>query len=231
MIRLNSLIKKDLIYEGLIHTVDMDTTSDMLRKWSGAGNKFLVTEKPQKITLNFTNNLDEKELRNLVKLINNLGWFISAVLILKSDVKWEKFDLENFIRKDLDKRLMSFQLEAKYDIEANIYDFDILFHVSPFIYKEKILKYGLFPKSKEKIIKHPERIYFVDNESDAGQIAFQFERLKNKMEFTLFRINFKGVRKDNPSIRLFYDPNFKDALYTLSNIHPRFIEDMGVMEI
>jgi len=227
MIKLNSLIKREVVYEGLIHTVESETTADMLNKWSGSGGKFKVAIKPQKITLDFTNNLDEKELKNLLKLINNLGWFISAVLIFRSEVKWEKFNLEKFLKDDIDKRLLSFQLEAKYDIEVNVHDFDTLYHISPSIYKEKILTYGLIPKSKEKIFSHPDRVYFVDNDDDVNILLFQFQKLQEKTDFTIFEIDFKKCRRNNPSIRLFLDPNFRGAIYTLSNIPPQFIKDNG----
>jgi hypothetical protein len=60
MIKLNHLIKKDKLYEGLMHTTSMGQTSDMLYKWSGSGEKFEVVEKSYKIQLNF--NLPPKEI-------------------------------------------------------------------------------------------------------------------------------------------------------------------------
>lgn len=231
MIKLNHLIKKETLYEGLIHTVAMDDTVDMLEKWGGATEKFKVIPKSQKIQLNFIDRLTEDEFTHLLKLINNLGWFVSGVLIFRSDLKWEKFDLNSFLKNDFDRRWISFQLEAKYDLEADVYDFDILFHVAPLENRDKILRIGLVPRSKEKILSHPERIYLTDTEEDANNIAFQFQRGNESSKWTLLQIDFKGVRKNNPSIRLFSDPNFRRALYTLSNIPPQFLKDLGQYDL
>ena len=232
MIKLNHLIKSNRIYEGLIHTVSLDTTAEMLDKWSGSGNKFKVSPKSSKVIITFIKELDKNESDYLLKLINNLGWFPSSMLINRSELKWQKFDLEEFIRMGQDGKVMSIQLEAKYDLEGNIYDFDVMYHVAQSINREKILRIGLVPKSKEKITKHPERVYLIDSENDANQIAFQFQRkMGDEIKWSLFEIDFKRVRKNDPTIRLFSDPNFRGAFYTLSNIPPRFIKDFGEYDL
>jgi len=230
MIKLNHLIRKETIYEGLIHTVDLGTTADMLIKWSGSGKKFVVKETPKKIRLNFLTNLDAEELKHLLKLINNLGWFVSSVLISDSEMHWKRFDYNDFIKNDMNTQWVSFQLEAKFDLELNIHDYDVLYHVSPTINKDKILKIGLVPKAKEKKLSHPDRIYLADNEDDINTIAFQFIRI-NPRPLSLFKIDFRGVRRNNPSIRLFEDPNFRGGIYTLSNIAGRFITWEGELNI
>jgi len=231
VIKLNSLIKREIIYEGLIHTTEMSVTADQLKRWSGSGEKFKAIEKQKKIQLDFIENLNEKELIQLLKVINKFGWFVSAVLVFGSSPARKKFDYDDFVKNDLNKQLLSFQLEAKYDEELNIYNFKVLYHVSPSIHKDKILKIGLVPKSKEKISAHPERIYFADNEDDVSVLAFQFQKMKPDVPLSEFEIDFEGVRRNNPSIRLFDDPNFKDGIYTLSNISPRFITWVGEIEI
>ena len=231
MIKLNHLIGRELVYEGLIHSVELGTTADMLTKWSGSGEKFTVRETPNKIHLHFKNNLDEKELSHLLKLINNLGWFVSAVLVFGSSISWKKFDYNDFVKNDMNRQWMEFQLEAKFDLELNIHDYDAVYHISPSINKDKILRIGLVPKSKEKKMSHPERIYFADNENDINTIAFQFEKDAPDIKMSLFKIDFQGVRRNNPSIRLFNDPNFKGGFFTLSNIPPRFITWEGELDI
>jgi hypothetical protein len=231
MIKLNHLIRKELVYEGLIYTVNLGTTSDMLENWSGSGEKFKIRTTPSKIFLNFTKNLDETEFNHLLRLINNLGWFISAVLISHSSMNWEKFNYTKFIQTEMNTPWVSFQLEAKFDVELNIHDYDILYHVSPSINKNKILRIGLVPKTKSKKMSHPERIYLTDNENDSNVIAFQFHKNNPDIALSVSKINFKGVCRDNPSIRLFDDPNFKGGFFTLSNIPPKFISWDGEMEI
>lgn len=231
MILLNHLIKRELVYEGLIHTTEISTAADMLKKWSGSGEKFLTNEKQKKIQLDFKENLSEKELTHLLKVINNLGWFVAAVLVFRSEISWKKFDYNDFLKNDFNRRWLSFQLESKYDVELNIHDYKVVYHVSPSIYTEKILKIGIVPKSKEKISAHPERIYLADNEDDVNVLSFQFQKMNPDVKVSEFEIDFEGVRKNNPSIRLFDDPNFKGGFYTLSNIPPQFIKCNGELGI
>ena len=226
MIKLNHLIRKDIIYEGLIHTVNIDTTADMLEKWSGSEGKFIIKEKPKKLQINFLHNLDESELKHLLELINNLGWFVSSILVSEPEMKWKKFNYNDFIKNDFNRKWASFQLEPKFDIELNIYDYNIVYHVSPSINKDKILRIGLVPKSKGKMMSHPDRIYLSDNIEDIVSITFQFQKMYPDIEFSLFEIDFKEVRKNNPSIRLFDDPNFEGGFFTLSNIPPQFISEI-----
>jgi len=120
---------------------------------------------------------------------------------------------------------VSFQVESKFDVEFNKYEFDYLYHTTPSINDEKISKIGLVPKSRSKISYHPERIYFVKNEQDLDAISNQFHKLDSSVkEFSYYKVNIKQSIKNNSGIRLFNDPNFTDGIYTLSNIDKRFIE-------
>ena len=128
----------------------------------------------------------------------------------------------DFIKNEIDHRWLSFQLEAKFDLELNIHDYNEIYHISPSINKDKILKIGLVPKSKVKKMSHPERIYFAE-ESDIDSIGFQFSKMMPDTPLSVFKINFRGAIRNNPSIRLFDDPNFHGGFFTLSNIPPQFI--------
>jgi len=225
MIKLNGLIKDNLLYEGLIHSVSPAEFDDMIKRWVISNDKFDVLLKNEKIQLNFKDNLNVKELNNLLQFINKLGWFVSAYLVYDIDMKWKSFDRESFILTNINKKLYSFQVESKFDVEFNKYEFDYLYHTTPSINDEKISKIGLVPKSRSKISYHPERIYFVKNEQDLDAISNQFHKLDSSVkEFSYYKVNIKQSIKNNSGIRLFNDPNFTDGIYTLSNIDKRFIE-------
>ena len=228
-IKLNHLIKKEIVYEGLIHTQSIDATVEMLKNWSGSGEKFTTIRKNKKIQLDFKENLDKMEFNNLLRMVNNMGWFISACLVFRPALDWKKFNYDDFIKNDMSHRLLSFQLEAKYDTELNTYDYNELYHVSPTINKNKILKIGLIPRAKEKKISHPERIYLAEND-DIDNISFQFHKLNPNIKLSIFKVNFKELCKQNPSLRLFDDPNFIGGMYTLSNIPPKFIDWEGELD-
>lgn len=213
------------MYEGLIHSVSPSSFEDFVKRWTLASDKFDVIKKDGKIQLNFHENLSEKELKNLSSFVNNLGWFISAYVVDDVKLKWEKFELEDFLRECSNKRLYSFQLEAKFDSEFDVGSFKLLYHVTPSVNDKKIQNIGLSPRSLSKISFHPERVYFSRTEEDLDFLSDQFHKYDPKItEFSYYEIDIGGAIQNNSNIRLFSDPNFRDAVYTLSNIHLQFIK-------
>jgi hypothetical protein len=220
-ILLNKLIPESLIYEGLIFSVSIDSFVDYIKRWAISSDKFRVIEKNGKIQLNFIENLDSgKELDNLIKVINTMGWFISAYLVnSEGNLKWKPFNKEKFKNEQYD--LLSFQVEAKYDVELNVRSIEKLYHISPSIYEKKIQKIGLSPKSLSKISSHPNRIYFTKEEDGVYALIGQFSKLDpNKTGFIVYEIDVKKWIRINRDARLFNDPNFPNGIYTLSNVHP-----------
>lgn len=216
----NHQIKPEKIYEGLIHSASVNVTADMLRNWIDE-DSFDVIEKEQTIELRFVKNLDLNGFKRLLQLINNLGWYISGKLTFK-DFSWKKFDEHNFMSNDFDTSWIAFKLESKYDLEGNIHDYETLYHISQCSSNPKIEKIGLVPKSKNKILTHPPRIYLLDDDKYVGLLTTQLMK-RNPQKYCLWIVDFKGLVRENPSIRLFSDPNFKLGFYTLSNIPPKFL--------
>lgn len=63
------------------------------------------------------------------------------------------------------ERLQIMELEARYneqELSDTVYNeyHGIVYHLAPTIKANKILKYGLSPKSQNKLAYHPERLYF-----------------------------------------------------------------------
>ena len=226
MIKLNHLIRDHLLYEGLIYSVSKTKFNDMINRWAISTEKIKIVPKNGNIIIiSFIKPPSEKELDNLLKLINNLGWYISAGLLNKENMKWKKFDKNDFKNNSpLLNILIAIQAEAKFDPELTDMEFSVLYHATPSINDNKIRKIGLVPKSLSKISYHPERIYFTRTEDEAELIANRFFELNNTLkEFSLYKIDINAAMEDNPQLRLFDDPLFKDGIYTLSNISPIFI--------
>lgn len=224
MIKLNNLIKEHLIYEGLIHSVSQSKFQDMVDRWANSNQKIKLQLRPDnKITIKFDFNIDSKEFNNLLKLIDNLGWFGSAYLEIEENMKWKKFDKDNFSLAN--KKLLSLQVEAKFDLELTDIEFPVLYHTSPIINNIKIKEIGLIPKNQSKISYHPERIYFTKTSEELDTIAYQFYKLNtNVVEFSAYEVDIERAKENNPNLRLFNDPNFNNGIYTLSNIPPQFIK-------
>jgi hypothetical protein len=238
MIKLKKLLqelKDQTIYEGLIYSVPSDEFQDHMERWAVSKHKIkikIVANK--KIHLTILENLDEQNLGNLLKWINNLGWYISTFMIFKNtNTKWENFNLKTFMKlyKD-DNKNITFEIEPKFDEGKPITFFDDTFyHVSPIKNEKKILKIGLVPKAKEKISSHPERVYLATKLVDAEALADIFSDIDKENQYTIFKVNMKLAKENNKAIRMFHDPDFSSGFYTLSNIPPQFLTIIKRIEV
>lgn len=223
MIFLNHLIKEHLIYEGLIHSVSIEKLQDMIEKWGALGNKVSFNSGDNLFYIDIGDNefLTVKEINHLVKLLNNLGWFISSYNIGSDRIK---FDINTFIRHDINSPISYFSIEAKYDLELNVKNYPILYHTSPSKHDSKIQKIGLSPRTKSKVGFHPERIYFARNMDQIETLLPQFYDITGETNYSIFKIDMKSAHRRNRQIRLFKDSQFTGGVYTLSNIPPKYIQ-------
>jgi hypothetical protein len=221
MIKLTSILQDTLLYEGLIHSQSIDTVEDMLSNWSIAGSKLQINKRSNNsIRIYFIKHLKTDELKNLIQLINNLGWFVASYSVFDNSYTSKQYDYDQLIQDIKMYGLEWIRLEAKYDLELNKYELSDLYHVSPEKYQEKIQKIGLVPKSQEKRAHHPERIYFTKNEGDAEFLAKQFNEFYEG-NYNLYKIDIDKLRRKNNGIRFFNDPAYtKQGIYTLSNVPP-----------
>lgn len=228
MIKLNHLIKEHLIYEGLIHSVSKTKFEDFVNRWATANDKIEVNyaKAGEKIVVKFIRKLNAEELDNLLKLINNLGWYVSGYL---TGYRWEKYNKSDFVNDfnsdNKHENVIAIQVEAKFDLEVTDEEFEFLYHITPSINDTKIQKIGLVPKSLNKLMYHPERIYFARTEDDLKIIADKFNYLdKNLKSFSIYKVDIRSAKHNNEQLRLFDDPNFPSGIYTLSNIHSQDIQ-------
>jgi hypothetical protein len=112
-----------------------------------------------------------------------------------------------------------------------------LYHLSIQEYENRILKNGLFPKSKSKISSHTERVYLCKSTQDCGSLIPQMKlHYSEEKDINLYTLGNKKWRKntkwiiyeiDNSGknkIVLYKDPGYINGYYTLDNINPEFIE-------
>lgn len=112
-----------------------------------------------------------------------------------------------------------------------------LYHISPSIYEEKILKQGLVPKSKNDKFDYPDRIYLIldsslnDIQGDLINIAnmlYANRKDKSIKDYTIYKIDCSHLINTNFSI----DYNFAPfAVFTADNIPPYAIEIMYKISI
>lgn len=231
MIKLTSLLKDSELYEGLIYSVSNDALKSHIEKWTISKHKIKVKIINEgTIHLSIFESLNEKDMKNLLTWINNLGWTISSFIDFKkyseTNVGWGKFDEKQFLRiYSNENKGVVFELKPKFNVERPHEDFSKkYYHVSPSKYETKILKVGLVPKSKEKISAHGDRIYVTVRLEDAIALAESFSVIEKETQFTIFEVNMESAKKANNGIRLFIDPDLYSGSYTLSNIPPQFLK-------
>ncbi|CAG7579858.1 MAG: hypothetical protein SLAVMIC_00129 [uncultured marine phage] len=223
--------------EGLIQSVELKKIMKHLFKHEGFTNDdaWVISSRRgdmqglEKLKLEYNYKNIDKVDRVHNKLINVFGWYLSAIETY--DMGEPFLDLEEV--KDLENQLDSlkstmkknkeeedkliFVYEPKYDLEFDKEDFEefegILesyIHITDFDNLDNIRKRGLVPRSKMKKSLHPDRVYFVtrlDSYNDTG------------LDQYIDRPIVLEVNKDL-DIKLYHDPNMKDAIYTTDNISP-----------
>jgi hypothetical protein len=208
------------IKEGLIITHNIDNAISILEMNLNSiiGNNFILNKVSNyifQIELNYDINI--KFIDVLFTIINNCGYFPSYLWLNdKINSTSYKYNYDRLI-KDINNKNITYlkiRCEAKYDDLIDTYG--TFYHVCKKQNLDKILKIGLVPKSKSKTSYHPDRIYLLNNISDAENLINRFNFYDSSSEYIILKININ--KEDN--IKLYNDPNYnKKGCYTYDNIN------------
>jgi len=210
------------IYEGLIVSHPLYKVNLILKKDYTIKSDYKTNTFSLRFQFSNSYTLAEYELKKLLKLTNNLGWFPANMSSYDNDgnfkqLVWDE-NLRNFaalIKKQFTNILFLF--EAKYDIQVEDFP-DILYHVCEKKYADKILKIGLVPRSRSKKAFHPERVYLCKDLNDAVILINQFDSLDKNKYWVILRIDVFSIQD---YLKLYKDPNYAEkGFYTLNNIPP-----------
>jgi hypothetical protein len=207
--------------EGLIKTTNISKSIEIIERNLVNMGSFTVNTNDNKFSIIFYDLKDKYGFDYILTICNNLGWFPSCFKVWMNDrtnvFSWK--DLEFLISKikKSDKVLLYF--EAKFDKEIS--KPSLAYHVFCDLNLSKIKKFGLVPKSLNKITSHPERIYLSKTLEKSLEIG---EKLKNINLFNDYNkykdINYGIVEIDlkNIDCKCFVDPNYPNGFYILNNI-------------
>ena len=217
------------IYEGLIKTTELPQAMSILSRQLAnypeldlvddpRTNEIIVGFKPEYLdakSSKYTDQTYDPKISNLLKLVNNLGYFPSLV----------KFELNNQMEqysirynpKDF-RQLMDeqeptyliFVFEPKYDDVVTPPRY--IYHITSAKFIDNIKTIGLKPKTLNKRSNHPERIYFsMDKKSS--------DNLWKKMKYHIKDGVLLTIDTEKLSNTFYNDPNFKDmGVYSYGNI-------------
>ena len=189
------------VVEGLIHTHPIDKSVNVLK--IRFPELIIEVEDDGEI---YIENQPSQKLEKYIPIITNLGYFISKL----------KIDGQEWIKEyNNDTKPIAFILEAKYDYQVEIPE--TLYHASPIRFKDKIVKFGLTPKTGNKLSNHPERIYLTDDLNKAIDFGNYLREEEDsewyKNGYCVYSV--KGICIS----KLYSDVNFrKGGFYTLNNI-------------
>ena len=227
--KLRPIIEEEYLYEGLLYTYDiLSTLTSLTEKYSTNYIQFKQTNNKNKFLIIF---YDGRVTYNHLKLIINeirhpFGWYPS-MYYSPTIKKKEKFTtIDDFFEKLNKDNTYILMFNAEYDMEIDqceLLRFDAIYHVSPYQYKEKILKIGLAPKSKNKEVGYSNRLYLSTTIRRINELLKNERFAQNNKKFVIYRIDIKNLLKKR-KMRFFDDSDFiKSGLYTYENIPPQFI--------
>jgi hypothetical protein len=239
-----------LLYEGLTITTDIYKSRNILMNTFHFTDKQLIIGDEKniiKLVLKKYNDIiPYNDFNTILELFNNLGWYPSMILYQHStyyeQIKYSFEKLKSIFNfEDWNSTYDEVQLrfEAKFDIEVIVPK--LIYHISPMYYRDKILKYGLVPKSKNKLLIYPDRIYFFTKKDIASfkslanilmkyipnNTKIEFKKKNIPIEFDVYEINTTDIQ----NARWFNDPNLNNAVYCLMNIKPWDIKLIGTLKI
>jgi len=199
-----------------------------------SGIKCNVFKNDNKIELEIFNFNELKVIDSMLLYLDSLfidrnGWFPSKMKLFDLD------NIDNTLKYDEDYLIDKYHLlnkiiityEAKYDVVTNTPK--TLYHLSIKEHKDKIIKNGLIPKTKNKRTIHLDRIYLCSVPEDCYNLIFNMKydydkrkNLNNKdkinTDWIIYEIDAKNIDK------LYKDPNYIDkGYYVVDNINPKDI--------
>lgn len=164
----------------------------------------------------FTDKNSPEITKNLLHLIDSMGYFVSTAS------KEYTNDFNNIVDKskieeELSKeKSISISIEPTYDSQVDFKE-EYLYHTTDKKNLDKIMKFGLAPKSKNTRSFYPERIFLSPNLTYNKSIQNQLGTDKPGEYVDLKIRNFSNLK-------LYKDVRFKGGFYTYNNIPPNYIE-------
>jgi hypothetical protein len=220
----------ELYNEGLIKTYDFDKCENYIK------NKLNTLNLDY--TINFFDDSEDKfdvsvdtngaiiitEIKDIANYISNLCGYFPSSFISTNKLGGRQFKWNDLNNNTVNSNTINLKIrfESKYSVTEEIICPDELFHFTPKTNLPNIMKYGLYPKAKNRDSEHPSRIYlFPDYENNKGLLnGLKRSDLMNntRKEYVVLRIDCSTKK-----LKLYTDPNYTKGYFTYDNINPKYI--------
>jgi len=219
----------DMLYEGLIVSYRINTVVSQLKRVYHVNNFNIIGT--DKIVINIKNGLhpNKNELslvsdKKFKKSLIVFGWYVAGYHYITEKNNFKPKIITDFSELPLMDDIMQLTmiLEPKFDLFSPIKD--KLYHVSPKLYRNKILKRGLIPKSMNNMFNYPSRIYCFDDKKYylilTNKLVDQIpdERIDMLLINDILTYDLYEIKTDKMVIKWVKDVNLKGSYYTLENI-------------
>ena len=169
--------------------------------------------------------LSERDAKWIImSTLDARGWKPTYLTISGYKLPYKSF--EQFLAQLNKNRDVTLTFDAKFDLEVgeSVFPEDYAYHVTVLRRKEKILKIGLVPKSKDKISSTYPRVYLTFNMDGINLLLGDSRFTQNEKEFVIFKIDMKSLFKTK-KLRFFEDSAFISyGCYTNGNIPSQYIK-------
>lgn len=220
------------LHEGLIKTVDLQKTLDIIEKQFPTFDVFpdgegtlrveFAPRYPSRRDRNYVGDQPDPKITEVLVLLNNLGYFPSIVQYHSGVSRKSgqiKYTSERFreLMTDEQPGYLSFIFEPKYDPVVQVPRY--IYHITDERFLDKIKKIGLKPRALNKRSAHESRIYFSVTKQASDFLWKGLKQHIPKNKGVLLTIDTQGI-----GATFYNDPNFdEDGVYTYSNITPQHI--------
>jgi len=212
---------KNIIVEGLIKSWEYDKFINQVNK---INDKIICEETDYCVIVTiYRKDISENLIMKLKNIIHLSGYQVANYII--NNIERGKGFPNNYIIFD-NYDVLKLEINKKFDSLKNGIPV-FLYHVTEQKNMIKINKNGLYPKSKNKIEYHPDRLYFFDNIESAKYYKNDLnDRNLTDDELIILKVD---MRLSNNDITLYNDPKFGDsdfgAYYTYDHISPFYISE------
>ena len=221
----NSYISNiNLLYEGLITSYPMKTITHQLNK---KGYNISSLDKLNNVFTIFLEYKSNQEFIKHIKIIESIntvcGWQLAELQCGASRFK----DVDKFLNSKYinQSTFVLLRIQPLYNIEITKIP-NKLYHLTPKENGDKILKYGLSPKTHSKRAKHSDRIYFID--------SYNIDKIKHLIKALIqyepaiksgiyYLLEISNPIHTIPGLKLYKDPDYSHGIYTLQAIDPTVI--------
>lgn len=201
----------EMLDESLIMTYDIDKVVKIMERKFGL-HPSRVIENNGVISIFLPFGVSKNEIGDIKNFMNYCGYYnVKDEPVVNQAINSYVF---NFIRKYPNE-----------DITEEIFNnVEYLYHATPSLYVERIMKYGLVPKAKNKLFQYPDRIYLSTVCDDNLFKSLKVVNSINKNTGTTYSVLRISVNSLPDNIVFYKDSDYVNGVFTYDNISPDAIE-------